>query len=200
MSDYKFEIFFSYKRNVESDKWHEKVADKLKFWLGQELKKLDVKVFFDTQNIKSGDQWKERISDGLKKSKCLVAIWSPYYFLSQWCVSEWKTFLAREDMLGLEKGGLIVPAAYNNGENFPEEANEIQSANFNDYISTIDSFWNTNDAVYFEKEKLRTFASDIAKKVRAAPKYSEDFPEIIVPKEELATQKTINRVASEDHE
>jgi hypothetical protein len=43
---YQFDAFFSYKRDPESDDWHERVKDKLTFWLKQYLGRSDVSIFF----------------------------------------------------------------------------------------------------------------------------------------------------------
>ena len=69
---YEYDVFFSYKRDPESDDWHEKVKARLEFWLKQELEKQDVRIFFDKEDIKTGDQWRERLSDALKQSRCIV--------------------------------------------------------------------------------------------------------------------------------
>ena len=48
---YEYDAFFSYKRDHESDEWHERVKDKLIFWLKQELGRQDIRIFFDTEEI-----------------------------------------------------------------------------------------------------------------------------------------------------
>lgn len=100
MSDYQYEAFYSYKRDEESNKWHEKVVSKLRYWLKKELAQSDVKLFFDVESIQTTDRWEMKIAEGLRRSKCFVGIWSPDYFQSRWCLSEWHTFLARERRLG----------------------------------------------------------------------------------------------------
>jgi hypothetical protein len=84
---YQYDAFFSYKRDRESDQWHEVVKTKLEFWLRQELQKLNVRIFFDTEEIRTGMRWRQKLSDSLKKSRCIVCFWSPLYFQSKWCVS-----------------------------------------------------------------------------------------------------------------
>ena len=49
--DYQYDAFFSYKRDAESDEWHERVRDKLMHWLKHELGRDEVRVFFDRENF-----------------------------------------------------------------------------------------------------------------------------------------------------
>jgi TIR domain len=86
---YLYDAFFSYKRDTQSDFWHQMVKDKLAHWLRVELGQPEVKIFFDTEEIHTGDRWRQKIAHALTHSKCLVCVWSPYYFQSKYCVSEW---------------------------------------------------------------------------------------------------------------
>ena len=47
-----------------------------------------LRVFFDTQEIRSMDAWEARILTGLRQSKMMVAILSPSYFGSAYCLKE----------------------------------------------------------------------------------------------------------------
>ncbi len=193
MSGYEYDIFFSYKRDKQSNHWHEKVVSKVEFWLRKELNRSSVDIFFDTEEIKTGDQWKNKIEDSLKRSKCLVPILSPDYFHSSWCRSEWETFREREKMLHLPTGGLIIPAIYHDGEHFPQEAKNIQSMDFTEYNSNMVFFWKSEDGYNFEKRKLKAFAGDIAKRIKKAPDYKKDFPIVIVDPVKLSTRAPIKR-------
>ena len=96
--NYQYDAFFSYKRDRESDDWHEVVKNKLEFWLKQELERDDVRLFFDREDIRAGMRWRHKMVEALKRSKCIVCLWSPLYFQSKWCGSEWKTFVKREQL------------------------------------------------------------------------------------------------------
>ena len=197
MSGYQYDVFFSYKRDEQSNEWHSIVASKLEFWLRKELNKPEVSIFIDTEDIETGERWRMKIEDSLKKSKCLVALLSPDYFHSPWCVSEWQTFVAREKILeelGITVGGLIVPAIYHDGEHFPKEAMDIQAVDFSDYNSTMAFFWNSEDGYIFERDKLKAFSKDIAKTIRRAPDYREDFPIVIVDSKDIGRKVPIRRI------
>src|SRR5262245_40512338 len=106
---YQYDAFFSYKRDRESDAWHERVKDKVIYWLKHELQRQDVRIFFDTEEIRTGMRWRQKLADALRHSKCLICVWSPLYFQSKWCVSEWQTFVERGNRLHCQ---LILPASY----------------------------------------------------------------------------------------
>ena len=189
---YDYDAFFSYKRDEESDKWHEIVKNKLAFWLRQELGKQDVRIFFDSKEIRTGDQWRMTIADALKRSTCIICVWSPLYFQSKWCVSEWKTFVERGQ---ISKKDLIVPASFFDGENFPKTAKDVQFSDFSDFASTMPSFWATNRADEFETQLLRPFAQNLAKKIKNAPPYDEGFTVVEVADELVGGEETIERIA-----
>lgn len=176
MSGYKFDVFFSYKRDPESDKWHETVARKLEFWLRKEINAPEARIFFDTESIETGEQWNRTIREGLKTSKCLVAVWSPDYFHSPWCIAEWQSFVQREQHLKLKTGSLIAPARYHDGEYFPRAAQNAQMMDFRQYTSTMAFFWDSKYADEFERTVLKPFAKAVAKKIRNAPTYDDKFP------------------------
>jgi hypothetical protein len=56
---YQYDVFFSYKRDPESDAWHQKVKDELAYWLKMELNRPKVNIFFDTEDIRSGQRWQQ---------------------------------------------------------------------------------------------------------------------------------------------
>ncbi|MGC1717969.1 MAG: TIR domain-containing protein, partial [Isosphaeraceae bacterium] len=55
-----------------------------------------LRVFFDTQEIRSMDAWEARILTGLRQSKMMVAILSPGYFASAYCLKEWEIYVETE--------------------------------------------------------------------------------------------------------
>lgn len=192
MSEYKYDAFFSYKRDPLSDEWHEKVMSRLEHWIKLELNKEKIDIFFDTEDIKNGERWEKKIVNSLKKSKCLIAILSPAYFNSQWCLSEWKTFINREKDHSAE---LIVPARYHDGIHYPQEAKDIQSEDFSEYSSTMVAFWETKDAWDFEKV-LKAFAKDAAEKIKKAPAYDDSFSVITAEPNDIHPLPPITRIAN----
>jgi hypothetical protein len=190
---YQYDAFFSYKRDRESDDWHERVKAKLEFWLKQELQKQNVRIFFDTEEIRTGMRWRQKLADALKQSRCIVCIWSPLYFQSKWCVSEWMTFVRREELVNRE---LVMPASYFDGETFPPIATARQFLDFGEFASTMPNYWYTESAVKFESQRLRPFARDLATIIRNAPPYDDTFPIVEVPDDQVDLEGTIGRPAN----
>ena len=192
--DYEYDAFFSYKRDPESDDWHERVKDKLTFWLKQHLARQNVRIFFDREDIRAGDRWKARLSTALRTSRCLVCVWSPLYFQSQWCISEWLTFSERSRRV---KSDLVLPASYFDGETFPAAARELQFRDFSRFASTMPKFWDTESAVKFEDSCLRPFADDLARAIKNAPKFDEAFPIVEAAHDEVQAEQIIGRIGND---
>jgi hypothetical protein len=89
--DYKFDVFFSYKRNSLTLDWTRMVHQRLRFWLSEEINR-DAILFVDEDCIETGDRWPQKLREALALSRCMVCVWSPSYFRSSWCVSEWASF------------------------------------------------------------------------------------------------------------
>ena len=189
---YQYDAFFSYKRDRESDKWHEVVKNKLEFWLRLELQREDVRIFFDTEVIGPGKKWRKEIVSALKQSRCIICVWSPLYFQSKWCYSEWMTFVRREEMANR---GLVMPASFHDGESFPPAAKETQFLDFSPFANTMPKYWETDDAVQFQP-LLQQFAHALADMIRNAPPFDEGFPVVELPDNEIPPEKMIERPAN----
>jgi hypothetical protein len=157
-----------------------------------DLNQAEVAVFFDTEDIKTGQRWRAKLQTALKTSRCAVCIWSPLYFKSKWCVSEWTTFERRGEAHGLD---LVIPARYHDGEYYPSAAKDRQSLDFSEYASTIPRFWDTEQAVEFERYLLRPFARDLASIIQTAPAFDPDFPIIEASDDLILRDRRIDRVA-----
>lgn len=188
---YRYDAFFSYKRASESNEWHQKVLGTLVYWLKQELQRDDVRIFIDAEDIRTGSRWRSQLVDSLKTSKCVVCLWSPLYFQSKWCRSEWLSFVERGQRYNRN---LVLPASYHDGQSFPREAQETQWRDFSHYASTMPKFWSTDLAVEFEKEHLKPFASDLAQMIREAPPFDDTFP-IVEAGDDDSDPPPIGRIA-----
>ncbi len=95
--DYTYDVFISYRHETPVLEWVlEHFYYLLKAWLPQYMP-VDHKprIFIDTQ-IETGFQWSIKLQNELKRSRCLISVWSPVYFQSDWCkarqykdMSEW---------------------------------------------------------------------------------------------------------------
>jgi hypothetical protein len=190
---YEYDAFFSYKRDPESDDWHECVKDKLTYWVKLELGRSDVRIFFDREDIRSGTRWHAKLAWALQTSRCIVCLWSPLYFRSKWCLSEWRTFAERSVRANRD---LVLPASFFDGETFPAEARKIQASDFSNFASTMPCFWKTARAVEFEHKYLRPFARDLADMIRRAPPFSDSFEIVEATDNALQQEEAIERIGS----
>jgi hypothetical protein len=179
-SDYKYDVFFSYKRHELTKDWTREVYQRLQYWLTQELNVPEAQVFFDEDSMETGDRWPDKLRDALKSSRCMVCVWSPLYFQSSWCVSEWRSFRAREIRLSMQSHGLIAPMRFHDGEHFPPEARAVQCTDVVPYASTVRAFWSSPRVVDLD-DVLKSFAHTVAQIVRRAPSFQADWPVVDEP-------------------
>ncbi len=131
---YEYDVFFSYKQSPETNEWSRRVCEMLRRYLAEELNNPSASVFRDRDDLDASDRWPDRLAHAISVSKCLVCLWSPGYFQSDWCNKEWRSFLARERALAMDSGkGLIVPLNCHDGQHFPEEARKVQWTDVSDY-------------------------------------------------------------------
>jgi|ERR1700728_349927 len=179
-ADYVYDVFFSYKRHGLTLDWTRLVHTRLKFWLTQEIAVREAKLFVDEDCIDVGDRWPAHLKQAVQVSRCMVCVWSPSYFQSSWCVSEWASFRER----------LIAPMRFHDGEHFPEEARSVEWLDVAPYTSTMPAFLTSPRAMDLE-DLLKGFAKQVAKIVRECPAFQPDWPveeapALAVPRIELA--------------
>jgi len=89
----------------------------------------DTKIFVDLK-IETGSAWPDELRHALKTSRCILAVWSPEYFRSEWCLAEWHTFREREKVANMisnsNSRGLIYPVKFADGDHFPQAAKDVQ--------------------------------------------------------------------------
>ena len=174
--DYEYDVFFSYKRHDQTAEWTRRIQELLRLWLSQEMG-APMKMFVDVNTIEVGEKWPETIKLGLQRSKCMVGVWSPLYFQSPWCVSEWRSFLAREKTLDLDSHGLIAPIRFHDGDSFPHEARQVQSLDFTPYASALPAFWSSPRSLDLE-DQIKILAKSVAKILDRAPPFNAEWPVI----------------------
>ena len=139
-----------------------------------------MRLFIDEDRIETGDRWPEKLKDALRLSRCMVCVWSPSYFRSNWCVSEWTSFRERERRLNLRSHGLIAPMKFHDGEHFPEEARNVQWTDVAPYTSSVPAFWTSQRAIELE-DVLKVLARSVARMAGNAPPFEPDWPIIEAP-------------------
>jgi len=169
---YEHDVFLSYNRKFPSEEWVEKVFYPFFVpYLADALNK-DVFVFKDTEEITSGSSWPNHLKHALTHSKCMVSIFCPAYFRSQWCMKEFSAMYFRQTQPGYltinNPNGLIVPLNIFDGEHFPPYVQELQIMDCKAYYRVGDGFKLTPAYIEFQA-LLQNWVYDVAKAVNNAP-------------------------------
>jgi hypothetical protein len=178
VTGYEFDVFLSYSRQGSSPRWvHNHFLPKLRDCLTDETGYVP-RVFVD-QESEPGSVWPVRLERMLRRSKILVAIYSPQYFRSDWCLAEWKSMSAREDLLGLASAdlpsGLIFPVLYSDSHNFPEYGLDRVWHDMKGLDNPDPMFQQSQDWLEFHR-RMRTAAVGIERMLRSVPPWRADWP------------------------
>ena len=126
---YVHDVFISYKRDPVRNQWLEEhfiplfsstvreaiAAAALRrpagiFYDQTQISKAS--LVFDQTGIEPGQPWRQALAAAIRTSRCMVAIWTPLYFWSPWCLAEWDSFRNRPR-------AVVVPIRTHGGESFP---------------------------------------------------------------------------------
>jgi hypothetical protein len=205
MAGYAYDVFLSYLRERPCGPWvNDHLLPYLSHQLGNALNR-KASVFVDRSEIRSGQKWPARLKQALAQSACLVGVWSPLYFQSDWCLSECEVMRHRESQLGYgtaeRPDGLIVGIRVNDGLHFPDFAKNTQHADFERFFFDGPAFLQSPLHIDFQKA-IVPLANDIAKIVAAAPPWSSEWStaawlddviaRVQVPRKPKAAQPTIS--------
>lgn len=175
---YEYDVFLSYPRQGHSGDWvRNHFHAQLRGFLDQEL--VDApRIYFDEQQA-VGSNWPHNLRNALLRSKVLVAVWSPPYFRSEWCLAEWHTMRAREALLGLGSAsrpqGLIFPVVFWDGQNFPAEAQDTMWHDMSRFSLPSPEFARTTDYVDFQR-RMQEVAAAIARLLDTVPPWQDGWP------------------------
>lgn len=175
---YEFDVFISYKNHSVTNPWVIKFAEQLQYWLTQELGGNKPRIFFDKAgSINIGARWPAKLKTGLQRSKCILCIWTPEYFRSNWCLSEWKSFELRDNTYNNSgQNSLIIPIRFHDGNSYPEDARNRQAVDMSEFAITIDGFWKSEKAIGLIELIRDDLCADLARAINAAPEFEDNFP------------------------
>lgn len=203
---YTYDIFLSYRRSQLRSEWLTEHFIPL-FWdivreeitaethrtpsgfffdqtdLSEEMRK------FDLHGIEPGENWRNKLKEAITASRCMIALWSPLYFHSEWCLIEWKSFLERGRA---KQKDLLVPISVHDGDSFPSDARDSQYMKFVEFVFIGDGYKKTELYVKFQQE-LRNLARRVAKVISTAPEW-EAWPlneGVHLPEQVVITQQKL---------
>ena len=113
---YQYDVFISYKRGWRTESWLIQhflplFSDCLHNCVYETCGRSADPIFLDISEISAevrsdkrldgyrgiepGAQWQQALVQAIGHSRCLLALWSPSYFYSDWCMKEWESFHVR---------------------------------------------------------------------------------------------------------
>lgn len=129
----------------------------------------------DVAGIEVGSDWDEELKKAISASRCMVGIWTPTYFGSEWCDLEWKSF----DHRSVQTGCKVLVATKVYGSKFPQRATEIQYYDFSSFLLFGNALLTSKKYEAFQ-EAIKQLAERVATAVRDAPPF-EAWPLIDPP-------------------
>ena len=175
---YEYDVFLSYTRSGGAGEWvRNHFFDTLHDCLNNAMPR-EPRIFVDWAQ-ETGIVWPDNLAHSLNRSRVMVAILSPPYFRSTWCLAEWSTMWQRQRSLGLGTGAnprsLIHCVQYADGDHYSEEARTLTLHDFRP--------WNIPRAVFAESvayvnffTEVRRFAESLAPQLERVPPHQEGWP------------------------
>jgi hypothetical protein len=176
---YEFEVFLSYARSETEGQWvRNHFAQQLELRLN-DVSRDRVRISWDVE-IESGVSWPDELKRRLRHSRLLVAVWSPQYFRSRWCMAEWRSFREREAALGLFNAerprGLVYPIRYSDRAHFHVDAKRTQCRkDFSELNYPMPVFKKSERYLEFD-DIVRQMAQELADRLEQCPEWQSNFP------------------------
>ena len=178
-SEYLYDVFLSYSRKGYPQQWVKMHFQDMLINCLRNVMPTDPKVFIDDLSIQTGMPWPSQLQENLRRSRVLVAVWSPPYFRSPWCTAEWMSMVRRMQYLKNEgkamSTSLVFPIRYADGESFPQEARETQSRDFSKWNSPFESFKNSPEHHKFYLE-VNAMTCELVEMIKSAPPWDPNWP------------------------
>lgn len=132
----------------------------------------DFRIFQDRVSVRWGDRWEDRILQSLDEAVFFIAIITPRFFKSEWCLREFDLFLQRNATLAQQNPGqspgIILPVYYVDykpieDKNHPDRNNLVEAIHKNQYID-----WRKLRHEPFSAKKVKQKLDEMALRIRDA--------------------------------
>ena len=175
---YEFDVFLSYTRQANAGEWVKNHFHPVLYEALDNHMPREPEIFIDYE-MGTGIDWPKKLETSLQRSRLVVAVLSPPYFRSKWCVAEWKTMSEREKTLGYATNAnpemLIHPVVYADGTHFPGYAQRNQSYDLSTWNYPYPQFRESRDYLKFHNA-VYDFAADLAPKIDTVPPWQDTWP------------------------
>jgi hypothetical protein len=172
---YEYDVYISYQRDSGTvPEWvRQHFYPRLSELLDDNVES-KVKIFFDG-NVKGGATWPRELRNALQRTKILVPVCSPKYFLNEWCLAEWHSMARRETIVGMTSQGLIYPVIFCDSRNFPKYAHERRMQDLKQWNRPYPQFQASLAYLDFHQEVER-IAVELADLIEQVPEWQPDWP------------------------
>jgi hypothetical protein len=167
---YRYDVFISYRNQPGLVSWvRDHFQPLLQTWLDNEFP-TGATIFRDKVSIEAGDEWSVSIKEALADSRFVIAVLTPQYFQSKWCLAEWHSLVNRGALHEQTRNKLLIPIRYSNGLFFPEIATKRQFSDATDFLEVNGTVIppNSPQAVALEA-KVKLLAKLIVDRLALAP-------------------------------
>lgn len=181
MEGYAYDLFVSYRRTPNVREWvRNHLVPRLSDALADELER-EPRIFMDAE-LEVGVRWPDRLVWALQRSRLMLAVWSPPYFTSAWCMAEWQTMLRREQLVGMSgrpaQPGLVYPIRYSDGHRFPAAAQNVQQEMiFSEWRYPYPQFADSPKYLDFH-DAVVELAERLARRLDDTPAWRPDWPSV----------------------
>ncbi len=180
---YKYDVFVSAASKSPVEPWVDNhFLGMLRVHLSNEMSS-EPKVFWYKEQA-TGTKWEENLKNVLPRSRILVAILSPHYFRSNWCVAEFQSVAEREQQLGLGNvhypEGLIYPVLFSDGDCFSEVDRVRIWKDLSKWRYHWPQFRDSQKYLEFD-EAMRDVGRELKSQIDSVPPWRADFPVIANP-------------------
>jgi hypothetical protein len=193
MPDYEFDVFVSYETDHLITQWVvEEFMPLFRILLRQQIAaatgRAPGRIFFSfkeadfpdlpddyklaVSGIPPGVRWEDALHTAIKRSRCMVGLWNPTYFQSEYCRREWYSFLSRAVATGQRT---VFGASWFDGLNFPPEARALQMVDISKFALNFGR--GLKDLRNYPEflRAINILAQNVAAAVAAAPPF-QDWP------------------------
>lgn len=183
--DYKYDVYVSYPRTDMITRWlHDHLLPLIGDWMTLALGR-ELQFFMDNAEIAPSANWPPSQRLVLSRSRVMLALWSPLYFASRWCLAEFETFRLRSELVGQS---LLVPMILHGGKNLPLEAQTIQSLDVSRFVVTGGAFRQSQRYEEFDLT-IKKWSQTLTAALENTPPWNSDWPvvepnDVRVPKPE----------------
>jgi MinD-like ATPase involved in chromosome partitioning or flagellar assembly len=187
---YKYDVFISHARDEFTSVWvRERFLPTLKRCLTLEIPR-EVNIFLDFQEIRASSVWSQQITDAIIHSRVCVAIFTPRYFRSAWCLAEFVSFRSRE-----KTQQILLPVLLAGANSVPPAAAGLQWIDLTRFALTSSAAFDSSELGFEFEVALRSLAQHLAEMINHAPPF--DPKSLVISPKDLESNEGVNLQAPE---